>query len=92
MPSVDPVMPMTAMIVILPRPATGANRGSDDADVARHEHLATRRTLLVLDTNEGSDAERLYARLGWQRVGSIPDFSIQPRGGLRATVVYYKRL
>jgi GNAT superfamily N-acetyltransferase len=50
------------------------------------------RTLLVLDTNTGSDAERLYARMGWVRVGEIPDFSIQPRGGLRATTVFYKQL
>jgi GNAT superfamily N-acetyltransferase len=50
------------------------------------------KTLLVLDTNSGSDAERLYARMGWIRVGEIPDFSIQPRGGLRATTVFYKKL
>ncbi len=50
------------------------------------------KTLLVLDTNTGSDAERLYARMGWVRVGEIPDFSIQPRGGLRPTTVFYKRL
>jgi GNAT superfamily N-acetyltransferase len=50
------------------------------------------RTLLVLDTNEGSDAERLYARMGWVRVGTIPDYSVQPRGGLRGTTVFYKAL
>jgi GNAT superfamily N-acetyltransferase len=50
------------------------------------------KTLLVLDTNTGSDAERLYARMGWVRVGTIPDFSVQPRGGLRATTVFYRKL
>jgi GNAT superfamily N-acetyltransferase len=50
------------------------------------------KTLLVLDTNTGSDAERLYARMGWVRVGTIPDYSVQPRGGLRATTVFYKAL
>jgi GNAT superfamily N-acetyltransferase len=50
------------------------------------------RTLLVLDTNTGSDAERLYASHGWVRVGEIPDFSVQPRGGPRATTVFYKRV
>ena len=49
-------------------------------------------TLLVLYPNRGSDAERLYARMGWTRVGEIPDFSLQPRGGLRATTVFYKML
>lgn len=50
------------------------------------------KTLLVLDTNTGSDAERLYARMGWVRVGTIPDYSIQPRGGLRATTLFYRVL
>jgi GNAT superfamily N-acetyltransferase len=50
------------------------------------------KTLLVLDTNTGSDAERLYARMGWTRVGEIPDFSIQPRGGLRPTTIFFKKL
>jgi len=48
------------------------------------------KTLLVLDTNTGSDAERLYARMGWVRVGEIPDYSVHPHGGLRATTVFYK--
>ena len=50
------------------------------------------RTLLVLDTVTGSDAERLYARLGWVRVGEIPDFALLARGGLWGTMVFYKKL
>ncbi len=50
------------------------------------------KTLLVLDTNTGSDAERLYARMGWVRVGAIPDYSFQPSGGLSATTVFYRTL
>ena len=38
------------------------------------------KTLLVLDTVTGGDAERLYTRLGWQRVGSIPDYALWPQG------------
>jgi GNAT superfamily N-acetyltransferase len=49
------------------------------------------RTLLVLDT-ASDDAERLYERRGWQRVGTIPDFALMPDGALCNTVVYYKRL
>lgn len=49
------------------------------------------RTLLVLDT-ASDDAERLYERRGWQRVGTIPDFALMPDGALCDTVVYYKRL
>jgi GNAT superfamily N-acetyltransferase len=50
------------------------------------------RTLLVLDTNTGSDAERLYARMGWVRVGTIPNYALMPRGGLRGTTLFYKEL
>lgn len=50
------------------------------------------RTLLVLDTVTGSDAERLYARLGWVRVGEIPDFALLSHGGLWGTTVFYKRV
>jgi GNAT superfamily N-acetyltransferase len=49
------------------------------------------RTLLVLDT-ASADAERLYVRAGWQRVGAIPDYALLPQGGLCETVVYYRRL
>jgi GNAT superfamily N-acetyltransferase len=50
------------------------------------------KTLLVLDTIPGSDAERLYTSLGWVRVGTIPDYALLPKGGLSATSVYYKAL
>lgn len=48
--------------------------------------------LLVLDTVTGSDAERLYSRLGWVRVGEIPDYASLPKGGLCGTTVFYRRL
>jgi GNAT superfamily N-acetyltransferase len=50
------------------------------------------RTLLVLDTVTGGDAERLYARLGWQRVGVIPGYALFPGGGLCDTTVFYRDL
>jgi GNAT superfamily N-acetyltransferase len=50
------------------------------------------KTLLVLDTVTGSDAERLYTRLGWQRVGSIPDYALWPQGGLCATTYFYRQV
>lgn len=49
-------------------------------------------TLLVLDTVEGGVAERLYARLGWARVGAIPDYALMPDGEPCATVVFYRRV
>ena len=49
------------------------------------------KSLLVLDT-ASSDAERLYERLGWQRVGAIPGYAMKAHGGLEATVLFYKVL
>ena len=49
------------------------------------------KTLLVLDT-ASSDAERLYARLGWQRCGTVPGYALLPQGGLCATTFFYREL
>jgi GNAT superfamily N-acetyltransferase len=49
------------------------------------------KTLLVLDTASG-DAERLYARQGWQYSGEIPDYALWPGGGSCATKIFYKFL
>ena len=57
-------------------------------DAARAE----RKTVLVLDTVTGGDAERLYSRLGWQRVGEIPGYALWPQGGACATTVFYKQV
>jgi GNAT superfamily N-acetyltransferase len=54
--------------------------------------LAVGKTLLVLDSVTGGDGERLYARLGWQRVGVIPDYALFPDGEPCATTFFYKRL
>jgi GNAT superfamily N-acetyltransferase len=50
------------------------------------------RTLLVLDTVTGGDAERLYARLGWVRIGDIPHYALFPRGGFCGTTLFYRKL
>jgi len=47
---------------------------------------------LVLDTETGSDAERVYQRLGWQRVGDVPDFCLTADGELASTTYYTKGL
>jgi GNAT superfamily N-acetyltransferase len=49
------------------------------------------KTLLVLDT-ASDDAERLYARNGWQRCGVIPDYALWPDGGPCPTTIYFKFL
>jgi len=49
------------------------------------------KTLLVLDT-ASDDAERLYAREGWVRVGVIPGYALLPHGGPCATTYFYRNL
>ena len=49
------------------------------------------RSLLVLDT-ASSEAERLYARGGWIRVGVIPNYALLPSGGFCDTTVFYREV
>jgi GNAT superfamily N-acetyltransferase len=48
--------------------------------------------LLVLDTVTGGDAQRLYERLGWVRVGDVPRFALLPTGEFCSTTYYYRDL
>ncbi len=50
------------------------------------------RTVLVLDTVTGGDAERLYARAGWQRVGAVPNYALLPTGEFCGTTFFHKQL
>ena len=72
-----------------------ARRQGVGAALMRSAEAAARecgRTLLVLDAVTGGDAERLYERLGWQRVGVIPGYALWPDGGLCSTTVFYRQL
>jgi hypothetical protein len=40
----------------------------------------------------GDDAERLYERLGWTKVGVIPNYALYPDGRLCDTTVFWKAL
>jgi GNAT superfamily N-acetyltransferase len=50
------------------------------------------KSLIVLDTCTGYQAEPLYLKLGYQVCGTIPDFATMPDGTLGSTTVMYKRL
>ena len=58
------------------------------AEIAAREHG---KTLLVLDT-ASDDAAKLYARLGWQMCGVVPDFALLPHGGFCNTTFFYRKL
>ena len=50
------------------------------------------KTLLILDTAT-PEAERLYDRLGWQRIGVIPEFALAPDGArYKDTVLFFKKV
>jgi GNAT superfamily N-acetyltransferase len=59
---------------------------------AETEARAEGKTLLVLDTVTGDDAERLYERLGWNRVGVIPGYALYPDRRPCDTTVFWKAL
>ena len=58
---------------------------------AEDEARTHRKTLLVLDTSS-AEAERLYARMGWHRVGAIPGFALLPGGEPCGTTFFYLAL
>jgi len=58
---------------------------------AERSALDAGKTLLVLDT-ASDDAERLYARQGWQRCGEVPNYALLPDGTPCATTFFFKAL
>jgi GNAT superfamily N-acetyltransferase len=59
---------------------------------AEAEAHAAGKTLLLLDTVTGADGERLYARLGWTRVGVVPGFALFPDGRRCDTTFFFKSI
>lgn len=50
------------------------------------------KTLLVLDTVTGESGERLYQRLGWTKVGIIPNYAVFPDGTYCDTTIFWKSI
>ena len=61
-------------------------------EAIEHEAQQSAISLLVLDTIEGELAEQLYFKLGYVRVGEIPNYASFPDGRLWTTVIFYKEL
>lgn len=76
--------------VLVHRDARGRGVGAALLRAVEDAARAMGRTLLVLDTTTGSDAERMYARAGWVRVGEIPGFALLPDGRPWGTTLFYK--
>ncbi|TAJ31187.1 GNAT family N-acetyltransferase [Bosea sp. (in: a-proteobacteria)] len=69
-------------------------QGIGEALMCRAEAIARQhgRDLLVLDTDEHGAARRLYARLGWTELGTIPRFALMPDGADCGSTFFYKSL
>jgi ribosomal protein S18 acetylase RimI-like enzyme len=78
--------------LLVHRAARGRGLGRRLLAAAEAHAAATGLTLLVLDTQSGSPAERLYRSAGWTETGTIPDYAADPAGVLRPTTLFYKRL
>jgi GNAT superfamily N-acetyltransferase len=77
--------------LLVHRRARGAGIGQKLMEAVEGEAREQGRRVLVLDTASAT-AERLYERLGWQRVGVVPDYALMPDGELCATVFFYKHV
>jgi hypothetical protein len=50
------------------------------------------RTLLVMDTRKGGEAEKLCESLGYIRYGEVPGYARSANGQLHTTVFFYRQL
>jgi GNAT superfamily N-acetyltransferase len=73
---------------------TARGRGIATA-LMQHAEEAARlagKTVLVLDTCQGGEAERLYLRLGWTKAGVVPNYALFPDGSSCDTVIFWKTI
>jgi len=78
--------------LLVRRSARGRGVGRLLMERAEEEARAEGKTLLVLDTVTGDAAERLYERMGWNRLGVIPNYALYPDGRPCDTTVFWKSI
>ena len=61
-------------------------------DAAEERASLAGKSLLVLDTQTGSAAERLYTKAGYMPLPPLPDYALTPDGVLAATTIFWKRI
>jgi acetyltransferase len=69
-------------------------RGLAKALMSELEAAARRlgRTLLVMDTRKGGEAEKMCESLGYVRYGEVPNYARSADGQLHTTVFFYRQL
>ena len=78
--------------LLVHRVARGQGVGRSLMEEVERQARWAGKTLLVLDTVTGGDAERLYIRLGWVKAGVIPRFALFPDGRFCDTTIFWKAL
>lgn len=92
--ALPPNQPHRADIAKLLVHRSARGRGVAFALMQEAERIAAAagKTLLVLDTATGDNAERLYQRMNWVRVGVIPKYALYPDGRWTDTTIFFKEL
>lgn len=93
-PIAKPNQPHRAEIAKVLVHSKARRRGIGEALMRAAEQAAATlgRDLLVLDTDEKGAARRLYNRLGWTEVGTIPRYALMPDGSGCGSTFFYKQL
>jgi GNAT superfamily N-acetyltransferase len=91
MPPNQPHRAEIAKLLVL-RSARGRGIARSLMEEAERQAASAGKTLMMLDTVTGGDAERLYERLGWTKAGVIPDYALFPDGRWTDTTIFWKRL
>ncbi len=93
-PATPPNQPHRADIakLLVKRSARGRGVATRLMQQAEAASKAAGKTLLVLDTVTGGDAEKLYVRMGWNKTGVIPNYALFPDGRFCDTTVFWKEL
>jgi GNAT superfamily N-acetyltransferase len=78
--------------LLVHRRARGRGVGRALMERLDEEARADGKTLLILDTVAERAADRLYGRLGWTRLGTVPDYARDPDGSFCDATFFYKHL
>jgi GNAT superfamily N-acetyltransferase len=76
--------------LLVRRTARGKGIGTSLMKAAEEHATSAGKTLLILDTATGGDAERLYHRLNWTQAAVIPNYAMLPDGQWCATTIFWK--
>jgi GNAT superfamily N-acetyltransferase len=80
------------MKLLVHRKARGKGISRLLMEALEQEALKIGRHVLVLDTATGSPAEAIYEKLGWSRVGVIPNYARFPQGPYCDTTLFHKQI